>query len=102
MIRHDEAGAPRYSLVSGSASKLTGVRSIPGMVYGLASPGYMALLVRENGAVDLRVLATEPNYLACPEQDEEGALLDWSRCMREGVRAFESVYETRLTGPLAD
>ena len=101
VIRHDTAVAPRFSLVSGSASKLTGSRTIPGTMYQESAPGYMTLLVREDGAVDLIVTATDSRFLACPEKDEAGAGLDWEACMRQGVASFRSVFESRLAGPLA-
>ncbi len=97
VIAHDDPGAPRYSIVSGSASKLTGVGPIPGTMFQRSAPGYVQLVVRENGAVDVEVVAGPPRFLSCPEN--EPAELEWERCMTEGAASFETVYAARLVGP---
>lgn len=93
VIRHDSATAPHYSLVSGSASKLTPVGWAPGMLYRRSAPGYMRVVVRTNGAVDLYVEAAPDRYVVCPEDDPE---TDWERCMEQGVDAYETVFSMRL------
>jgi hypothetical protein len=98
LIRHDSAGTPRYSAVSGSGSKLTDVGWVDGMLFRAAAPGYMRLLVRKNGAVDLFVESTPERFLACPQ--EEGAEAERERCMREGTEAYKMVFSTRIRDPL--
>jgi hypothetical protein len=97
VIRQESPGTPRYSLVSGSASKLTGVGPVEGTLFAASAPGYIVLVVRRNGAVDLEVVAAPERYLACPE--DEAAEMEWERCMAEGVEAFQPVYTTRIAGP---
>lgn len=98
LIRHGSAGAPRYSAVSGSASKLTDVGYVDGMLFGRSAPGYMRLLVRENGAVDFFVEAAPERFLACPENEPREA--DWERCMDEGLEAYRTVFSTRIREPV--
>ena len=93
VIRHDSASAPRYSLVSGSASKLTPVGWAPGMLYRRSAPGYMRVVVRTSGAVDLYVEAAPERYIVCPDDDPE---VEWERCMERGVDAYETVFSMRL------
>lgn len=97
VIRQDAPTTPRYSLVSGSASKLTDVRPIPGTMFQASAPGFMMLIVRENGAVDLRVVAAPDRFLACPEDEVSG--MGWETCILEGTRAFDTVYSARLAEP---
>jgi hypothetical protein len=94
VIRHDSATAPRYSLVSGSASKLTPVGWVPGMLYSRSAPGYMQVVVRESGAVDLYLMAAPERYLVCRE--DESAEMAWERCMEEGVESYETIFSMRL------
>lgn len=96
VIRHDSAAAPRYSLVSGSASKVTPVGWTPGMLYRHSAPGYMRMVVRENGAVDLYVEAAPERYLVCPMEPADP---EWRRCMEQGVEAYETVFSMRLREP---
>lgn len=97
VIAHDTATAPHYSIVSGSASKLTGVRPVQGTLFQRSAPGYVQLLIRENGAVDVEVIAAPERFLACPE--DETAEQPWEECMAEGQEAFSTVYAARLVDP---
>ncbi len=97
VIRGDSATAPRYSMVSGSASKLTPVGWLPGMLYRRSAPGYMRVVVRKSGAVDLYVEAAPEQFLVCP--DDPDAAMDWERCMEEGVASYETVFSMRLSEP---
>jgi len=92
VIRHDEADEPRYTVVSGSASKVSRIGHIPGMVYRASKPGYMKLFVRHDGHVELFVVAApNPDFLACAGEGE--AL---QRCMAEYTAAFETRFGLRL------
>lgn len=82
---------PRYSLVSGSGSKLTAVGRAPGLRYGEAVPGYIRLVFEKNGGVIVFVEAVSEEYLSCPS-GEPGR----SECMARGVAAFRTVYSQRL------
>jgi hypothetical protein len=97
VLRHDDPGAPRFSVVSGSASKLTPVRPIPGTLFQAAVPGYMALVTRTDGAVDLYAEGAPERYLKCPEDEPEA--LEWEVCMERGVESFETLFATRLVDP---
>lgn len=95
VIRHDSATAPHYSLVSGSASKVTPVGWTDGMLYSRSAPGYMRILVRESGAVDLYLEAAPDRYLLC--RDDETAEMDWRQCMAEGIETYQTVFSMRLS-----
>ncbi len=97
-------GTPQWSLVSGSASKLTGVGSHKGMLYGAARPGYMRLFYRKDGTVDLQVVATTAPHQACGDDSGEGRPapgggVDYSACIEAGVASLETVFEAQLRGP---
>lgn len=79
---------PTYSIVSGSASKLSGVGMQPGLRFAVEAPGYMRLLVLRDGRMHLSVEATGTDYLVCRGGDE--------RCMEEGLAAFRTVHSQPL------
>lgn len=95
VIAGTEPGDPAYTLVSGSASKLTTrLRDVPGMDFRVAAPGYMRLVFRRDGGVDLFVIAGPRGFMACPEDatPEHDCLTLWPT-------AFRSVYSQRLKSP---
>jgi hypothetical protein len=57
----------------------------------------MRMVVRESGAVDLYLEATQDRYLVCPE--DASAEIPWERCMEDGVRSYETVFSMRLSEP---
>ena len=79
---------PRFSLVSGAASKLTEVSQVPGLGYAAARPGYMTLVFRTDDAVELYVTGGDPDRLICDQTDAT----EQATCMSEAVAAFEIVY----------
>jgi hypothetical protein len=83
---------PRYTLVSGSASKVTSVQQVPALSYAAARPGYMALVFRTDGGVELYVHAGDPERLLCDQPDAT----ERDECMAEGIDAFEVIYSTTL------
>ncbi len=97
VFRADSAGAPRFSVVSGSASKLSPVGEIEGTLYDRSEPGYMRVVTRTDGSVDLYVEATMAGYQSCPDPavDRQANL----RCMREAMAAFRTAYSARLRPP---
>lgn len=94
VIRHDSAAAPQYSIVSGSASKLTPVGWTPGMLFRRSAPGYVRIVSRASGAVDIHVVAAPEAYLVCPE--DGSARMPWAACLDEGVRSYRTVFSMRL------
>lgn len=90
-----EGEDPLWSVVSGSASKLTEADWDEGQVFRRSDPGYMRLVVHRNGAVDLFVEATAEAFQLC-EQEREGFRIE---CVQSGIEAFRTVYSRRLSGP---
>lgn len=84
---------PHWSVVSGSASKVTSVGDAPGMQFRLAAPGYFLLLVRDDGTVDIHAVAAPTRYLTCPESPAVAT----DECMREGVASYLPRYSRQLT-----
>lgn len=82
---------PRWSLVSGSGSKLTDVKNVRGMLFGTDRPGFMRLTHLRDGRILLHVYAAPQHYLLCEGPEEVVA-----ECMERGVPAFEVVYARRL------
>lgn len=81
---------PRWSVVSGAGSKLTGVSGARGMVYGASRPGFMRVTLLRNGEAQLHVYAGGDDDLC----EDDGPSLD--RCMDEGVAGFRVVWARRL------
>ena len=81
---------PTYSVVSGSASKMSTLGSADGLQFASAAPGYMRLVVAKDGTASLFVEASPPEYQVCPED----ARLD--ACMAAGVASFQTVHAQRL------
>lgn len=84
---------PRFTLVSGSGSKLSTIQMGTGLVWGASRPGYMMLVFRKDDGVDLFVVAGDPARLACP-----GAAEERTRCMTEATNAFGIIYSASLLG----
>jgi len=92
VIAGTEPGDPAYTVVSGSASKLTTrLKDVPGMNLGLAAPGYMRLVFRRDGIVDLFVIAGPRGFGACPEDATPE-----HECLTLWPTAFRPVYSQRL------
>ena len=91
-----DALAPRYVLVSGAGSKLTPITNTEGMWYGASRPGYMFLVFRKDDAVDLFVVAGDPDRLSCPgEPGSAGA----SECMEAGIDSLDVRFSMTLLDP---
>lgn len=82
---------PIYNLVSGAASKSTPVGNGDGLQFGLAAPGYMRLVVGDDGGMDVFVEAAPHEYLSCSGTEQEIAA-----CVQSGVAAFRTVHAQRL------
>src|SRR5690606_7985554 len=93
VIANDSFPNPRFSIVSGSGSKLTTVGHTDGMRYRAAAPGYMRLVVHRSGRVDLFVIASpeDDDYLMCG-----GTGLDLEQCMTSRAADFTTRFGMRL------
>jgi hypothetical protein len=83
---------PKFSIVSGSASKMSEVGYAPGLRFARSAPGYMRLVVRRDGGMSLFVEAGPPGSRVCAGADDA----ERRACMTEGVAAFETVHSERL------
>jgi hypothetical protein len=84
---------PRWSLVSGAGSKISHVTGVPGLLWAAEAPGYMRVVFRRGGEVDVYVEEVDPEYLRCPGAGEAR-----TRCLEAGVEAFRTGYSHRLRG----
>jgi len=92
VIRHIEHPWPRWSIVSGSGSKVSDVGHIDGMTYRAAAPGYMRVIIQKNGRVDLFVVnADDEHSLGC-----DGDADAIATCMAEHTAKFTTRYGVRL------
>jgi hypothetical protein len=90
VIRSVDPGAPEYTVISGSGSKLTDVGHTEGLLMRRSWPGYARLLFLRDGGVILSMVAAERRYLACqPGPDLE-------TCMRDGTAAFRTIWSARI------
>lgn len=92
LLAGTEPGDPRWTVVTGSASKLDEVAGAPGMVVGGSWPGFTELFLMRDGSVQIRVMAGQADAQACPAS--EGPLLD--QCMRAGEDGIRPVLSRRL------
>lgn len=88
VIRNPEEGSPLYSVVSGSASKLTEVGHVEGMLMRRSWPGYARLLVLQDGRVLLTVVGAPARYLSCSDREGEAR----ESCMERGAAAYETLW----------
>lgn len=82
---------PRFSIVSGSASKLSGIGAADGMYFARDWPGYMRLVVEKGGGMTLFVVGAPPEFQECPTSEPRR-----TECMAEGVAAFRTIHSQRL------
>lgn len=82
---------PAFSIVSGSASKLSSLGSQAGMLFGASSPGYFRVLVGTDGRVSLFIEAAPEEFLEC-----EGDPAELAICVEQGVAAFRTIYSRQL------
>lgn len=92
VIANDSFPMPRYSVVSGSGSKVSSVGHTEGMVYRASAPGYMRVVVHRSGRVDLFVIAApDDDFLTCA-----GTGLALEECMNSRAREFTTRFGMRL------
>ena len=92
VIRDDIPGEPRYTLVAGSASKLTHVGYVEGQLYRRAAPGYIRLMIRKDGSVAVFVVALPEDNQLCNQPDQSVR----ARCVSEGIAAAKVDYSLEL------
>lgn len=95
VIEQEDPKKPQWTLVSGSASKLTDVGPAAGMRFAVDKPRFIRLGFRRDGGVELHVYAAEAAYQHCGDEDDE----DVATCMREGSGKYEEVYSSQLREP---
>lgn len=91
VFRGDGPTDPEHVLVSGAGSKLTRVSAADGLRFAASRPGYMTLVFRTSGELDLYVTAGDPELQPCRGDDTARAT-----CLRRGIAAFETVYSAVL------
>jgi hypothetical protein len=92
LLRGLSENEPRRTLVSGSASKLTGVGMVPGVIFARSEPGFARLLVLKDGTLHLTIETAPPEFSICAEGEEAQQI----RCMGAGVSAYRVVWSERL------
>jgi hypothetical protein len=92
VIKGTEKLDPRYIIVSGAGSKISQVGHVEGMMYRGSEVGYMRMLVRKNGGIDLFVVAADDSFLDCNRGD--AALT--AQCVAAGAQAFRDTYGVTL------
>ena len=79
---------PEWMIVSGAGSKVSRVGHVNGMTYRGNKPGYMRMVVKKSGSVDMFVVAADKEFLACdrglPELNQQ--------CVQAGMDAFKNEY----------
>jgi hypothetical protein len=83
---------PRYMLVSGAGSKSSKIGSKEGMMYRNQGPGYMMLVVRKNGGIDLYIYTAPPEYMMC----DPTPVLTQEACVQKALVAFQSDHSMTL------
>ena len=84
------AREPTWMLVSGAGSHVTPVKEVESLVWSAPLGGYMRLVFRVGGGIDLHVVAASPDVLECSAGPDAG------RCVEQGIAAFRIVYATRV------
>jgi hypothetical protein len=92
VIKATEKLDPQYMIVSGAGSKISQVGHIDGMVYRGEQPGYMRMVVKKNGGIDLFVVAGPKDFKSC---DRGNPTLN-AQCVSAGVQAFRNTFGTTL------
>ena len=92
VIQNQGSNEPLWSIVSGSASKVSEVGHMAGMRYRLDGPGYGKIFIRRDGHVDfIMVAAPNDDQLMC-----EGAGTALQECMSKHMTSFIPRYGVRL------
>jgi hypothetical protein len=92
VIKGTEKLDPPLMIVSGAGSKLSQVGHVDGMVFRGREPGYMRMIVKKNGGIDLFVVAADESYLTCDRGDPTFT----AQCVAAGIGALRDVYSMRV------
>lgn len=92
VIKATEPLDPRFMIVSGAGSKLSQVGHIDGMVYRGREPGYMRMVVKKSGRIDLVVVSADESFLTCDRGDPAAT----AQCLNAGISAFRNTYGMSL------
>lgn len=82
---------PEFSLISGSASKLSEIGPADGLLFGLSAPGYMRLIVEKDGGVNLFVEAAPPSFQHCAANEVVP-----NPCVVEGMDSIRTAFSRQL------
>ena len=93
LIEARSRSEPQFSVVSGSASKVTRVGVTDGMRFRVEAPGYFLLAIRHDGGAELHAIAAPVEYLACPGEPADAL----AACMAAGVEAYDPRFSLRLS-----
>ena len=91
----DAPGEPVWTLISGSASKLTPVTRADEMVFGGPWPGFGRLFLLRDGSIVLQVGATDPEWKDCLQDATD----EISECVRRGSLAFRTIWSETIFDP---
>jgi hypothetical protein len=92
VIANDSFPLPRYSVVSGSGSKVSDVGHTQGMLYRAKAPGYMRVVVHKSGRVDLFAIAAPgEDHLTCA-----GDGMQLEACMSSRSSDFTTRFGVRI------
>lgn len=86
------AEEPRFMLVSGAGSKSSKIGSKEGMMYRNEGPGYMQLIVRKNGGIDLFIYHAPPEYMMC----NPGTPQVQEACVQQALAAYQTDHSMSL------
>ncbi|HEY0305552.1 MAG TPA: hypothetical protein VGC44_11270 [Longimicrobiales bacterium] len=92
VIKGTETLDPRVMIVSGAGSKLSEVGHIDGMVYRGREPGYMRMVVKKTGRIDLFVVTADESFLTCDRGDAAAT----AQCLEAGIGAFRVTHGITL------
>ena len=79
-------------VVSGAGSKSSKVGRTEGTLFEASGPGYMQLVFRRDGGVDLFIYAADAEHLICGLTDAA----TMQKCMNDGIAGFTSRYSIKL------
>jgi hypothetical protein len=93
VIQGEGGAEPKWMVVSGAGSKQDDVGAVKGMKFRHAASGYMRMMVRKDGHVELFVIGAPGDKTPeCHEVD----LTARAQCMVATAAAFSDVYSLRL------
>ena len=83
---------PTFSVVSGAGSKSSKVGHTNGMLYRSEEPGFMKLVIRKDGGVDLFVYTAPSGFLYC----DTGTPDIQQQCVESGAAEFSAKFGIKL------